>query len=136
MAIKRIDPKLVTQIERWLSEWATGQYGERLSWQKLAVYSGFSRQSLSANRPVSNAYRDAKVAIRRGFVRRAEMSASAEDAARIEGLLSRIAELEERAVNWASLWERWRYNARQQGWDLTLLDQEMPKPSHRRRPRH
>lgn len=136
MPIKRIESKLVTQIERWLEQWATGQYGERLTWKKLEVYSGFSRQALSANQAISGAYTEAKVAIRRNFTRLRETSGSAEQAQKIDELRSQIADLEAQAKNWAALWERWRYNARQQGWDTSLLDQEMPKPQHRKRPRH
>ncbi|HZZ02661.1 hypothetical protein [Paraburkholderia sp.] len=137
MSLKRIDNGMLEQIERWLSDRSRGQYGHRLTWQKLATYSGFSRQSLSFNTRISKAFRVAKVAIKRGYASaHGETALSPEASARLEKLSGRISELERQAENWISLWERWRYNARQQGWDPRLLDQEIPKPLHRRRPRH
>jgi hypothetical protein len=136
MTIKRIESTLVIQIKRWLEEWATGQYGKRLTWKRLEVYSGFSRQALSANQGIAKAFREAKVAIRRNFTQPRETSGSAEQAQKIDELRSQISALEAQAKNWAALWERWRYNARQAGWDTSILDREMPKPQHRKRPRH
>lgn len=136
MGIKRIEPKIITQIERWLQAWATGQYGRQLTWDKLAIYSGFSRQSLSANRAISQAYRNAKMAIKRGFQRQDREPHVQRHDEQIAQLRRRIEELEQQGVAWASLWERWRYNALQQGWDVSLLDREMPRPTHRKRPRH
>lgn len=137
MGAKRLDRKLIVQIERWLSEWGTGQYGPKLTWEKLAIYTGFSRQSLCANARIAKAFRDAKVAIQRGaFGTTSRIPADDRLDGRIADLRQRISELERQAENWSALWERWRYNARQQGWDTSLLDRELPKPIHRRRPRH
>ena len=137
MAIKRLDRRLIAQIERWLSEWASGQYGSKLTWEKLVIYTGFSRQSLSANAKIATAFRDAKVAIRRGAIRQMPMDCPDHPQDKlIADLRQRIVELERQADNWSSLWERWRYNARQQGWDTSVLDRDLPKPIHRRRPRH
>ena len=136
MATKRIDPKMFAQIELWLQGWATGQYGRQLTWDKLATYSGFSRQSLSANRAISRAYRSTKVAIQHGFLRENVEPHLRRAEEQISQLQDSIKELEQQHEAWASLWERWRYNARQQGWDVSLLDKEMPKPAHRKRPRH
>lgn len=136
MGVKRIESKMVAQIERWLHAWATGQYGGKLTWDKLAVYSGFSRQSLSANRAISQTYRSTKMAIKRGFQRQDREPQVQRREEQIAQLRSRVEELEQERAAWASLWERWRYNARQQGWDVSLLDREMPKPTHRKRPRH
>lgn len=136
MATKRMDQKIVAQIERWLQGWATGQYGSQLTWDKLATYSGFSRQSLSANRAISRAYRSTKIAIKRGFLRENVEPHLQQHEEQISRLRDRIEELEVQHDAWTSLWERWRYNARQQGWDVSLLDKDMPKPLHRKRPRH
>lgn len=136
MVSKRIEPKLEAQIERWLGTWSAGQYGTRLTWEKLSVYAGFSRQSLSANRKIAKAYKNAKLAIARGFQRpdAAVVRDSRDD--RVDKLEEEVRVLKEQALGWAALWERWRYNARQQGWDVTLLEREIPKPSQRKRPPH
>jgi hypothetical protein len=125
---KRLEPKLVSQIVRWLEEWSAGQYGPKLTWEKLSVYSGFSRQALSSNSKIARAFRTAKIAIRRGILRTVDTQAVDDSYSEvIDKLKEENSELKRQAENWSALWE---------GWDTRLLDRELPKPVHRRRPRH
>lgn len=52
-------------ILTFLKEWETGRYGKKLTWAILVKSCGYSRQALSGNKSIKEAYNKAKDVLKR-----------------------------------------------------------------------
>lgn len=55
-----ITPSMEADICKYLSEWESGVYGKKLTWDILSKSFGYSRQALSGNNLIKSAYDSAK----------------------------------------------------------------------------
>lgn len=124
------------QLVAWLKDWEQGRHGRKLRWENAVLYSGFSRQTLFARPVIRVAFDNAKKAIKKNFRHAGADEIDPSVAERLAKYGEQLKVLEAQHDRWLELWERWTYNAQQQGWDIKLLDRPLPLPIHRTMPRH
>jgi hypothetical protein len=118
----------------FVRRWNRRNRGERLTWGDLEKHTGLTRQWLAKQPPIYRAYQKA----RSGTCKRAEAGEGGDQSGELRATITRlqatIEDLKGERSNLLAMLERWQHNAKLQGWSLTLLEREIPKPLHRTLP--
>lgn len=113
--------------ERILSElrsWADGERGVDLTWARLEIAFGFSRQTLNQKSRIKSAYLLAKDALGGGRVKSHEESEAEIDRLRnrVDLLEREVAEFGRRETLWRSRWQRIAFHIRRAGLQVHQVD--------------
>ena len=118
-----------------LAQWAEGQRGTKLTWERLEDAFGFSRQTLNQKKSIKAAYVLAKEALSGGLARSkaerdTELSALRSKVERLERELS---ECVRREGLWRERWQRIAFHIRMSGLQVHQVDKPAgtPAPSDR-----
>lgn len=112
------------EIVAEIHDWARGFYGKKLTWEFLENKYSYSRQAMSRNRAIKDAYEEAKVALRGGVNPKTEVENLREQLNRAK---KRIEELEKVEDAYKAKWIIWRHNAAMQG----MTEDDLNRPLER-----
>ncbi|MFX1724047.1 protein kinase [Stenotrophomonas sp. AS1] len=114
-----------------LDQWAEGQRGTTLTWEKLEDAFGFSRQTLNQKKSIKAAYALAKEALSGG-----KAKSKAEKDAEISALKSTVERLEReisehvrREGLWRERWQRIAFHIRMSGLQVHQVDKPAGTPA-------
>ena len=118
-----------------LDQWAEGQRGTKLTWEKLEEAFGFSRQTLNQKKSIKAAYLLAKEALGGGLAQSRAEKDSEISALRgkVERLERELAECVRREGLWRERWQRIAFHICMSGLQVHQVDKPAgtPVPSER-----
>ena len=112
------------EIVAEIHDWAKGYYGKKLTWEFLENKYSYSRQAMSKNKAIKDAYEAAKQDLKDGVSPKTEVDNLREQLARAR---KRIEELERVEEAYKAKWIIWRYNAAMSG----LSEDDLNRPMER-----
>lgn len=112
------------EIVAHIYEWADGYYGKKLTWEFLENKYSYSRQALSKNAAIKEAYEKAKLTLRGGVN---PQTAVENLKGQLEKARKRIETLERIVENYEEKWILWRHNAAMGG----LSEDDLNRPMER-----
>ncbi|WP_244816429.1 hypothetical protein [Caballeronia sp. Lep1P3] len=112
---------IIAKIQRWQD----GEFGKKLTWERIEAFSGFTRQALSRHRAIANAYQSAK----RALATRRPSSGSRSTYGELHQLDQTIQSLRERLSQfevleqvWLERWQRIAYHCSRRGLSIEEFD--------------
>lgn len=112
------------EIVAEIHDWAQGYYGKKLTWEFLENKFSYSRQALSKNTAIREAYEEAKITLKGGVSPKTEVESLREQLVRAR---KRNEELEKVVEAYKAKWIIWRYNAAMSG----LSEDDLNRPMER-----
>lgn len=116
-----ISEQLEQQIVAFLQQWESGELGQALSWAKVAKASGYTRQALSANRPIRDAFNKAKQALKDPKKKPLDTAKTQNEILSLREENARLAAL---VLEHEKRFMRWAHNCQSKG--INLLDLDKP----------
>ncbi|EGR0067915.1 hypothetical protein FR276_20880 [Vibrio parahaemolyticus] len=120
-------------IKAYLATWETGKFGKKLSWAIVAKAFGYSRQALSGNANIKDAFDKAKTALREANTQVDNFKELEKENQRLKNELDR---LNKENYAYQQKYLRWQINAQQRGISVAMLnkpiDPSMKEESRRR----
>jgi hypothetical protein len=121
---------IVAELERWRD----GEFGAKLTWERVEVFSGFTRQALSRHPEIQQAYLDAKRVLAKP-VRRSRSRVKGDEIQYLDqtiaSLRARITQYETLEQQWLQRWQRIAFHCARKGLDIKELDLPLDSASRR-----
>jgi len=118
-----ITGEVESDILKYLEEWKTGRYGKKLTWKILSKAFGYSRQALSGNRVIKDAYDDV-IDILKGA--RSEIDVLKEVVQENEQLIKELTKAKELIHQYEQKYIRWQVNSQTKGISVEVLNKPVP----------
>lgn len=106
-------------IVKFLAEWETGRYGKKLTWTILVKSFGYSRQALSGNKTIKEAYNNAKEVLKGAC---SEIDVLSDIAKENKQLKKALAEAQEIIHLYEQKYIRWQSNCASRGISVDVLN--------------
>lgn len=108
-----------SDILKYLEEWETGRYGKKLTWSILNKSFGFSRQALSGNANIKNAYIKAKDTLKEANT---EIDVLSDISKENKQLKKQLLIANEKIHEYEQKYIRWQVNAMAKGISVEALN--------------
>ena len=111
-----------SDILKYLEEWETGRYGKKLTWSILNKSFGFSRQALSGNANIKNAYIKAKDTLKEANT---EIDVLSDISKENKQLKKQLLIANEKIHEYEQKYIRWQVNAMAKGISVESLNKKV-----------
>jgi|TARA_B110000211_G_scaffold229237_1_gene286692 hypothetical protein len=111
-----------SDILKYLEEWETGRYGKKLTWSILNKSFGFSRQALSGNANIKNAYIKAKDTLKEANT---EIDVLSDISKENKQLKKQLLIANEKIHEYEQKYIRWQVNAMAKGISVEALNKKV-----------
>ncbi len=108
-----------SDILKYLEEWKTGRYGKKLNWGILDKAFGFSRQALSGNKNIYDAYIETKEKLKEANT---EIDALSDIAKENKELKTELSKANKKIHEYEQKYIRWQVNAMAKGVSVEALN--------------
>lgn len=118
---------ITTEVEddilRFLKEWEIGQFGKKLTWNKISTAFGYSRQALNGNKNIKSAFDRAKLKLKDAD----NTATTFEDMKKeIQRLNKELYEANNIIELYKQRYIRWQINAQSKGVSVEQLNKPIP----------